>query len=673
MASNPTRLALAALAAGIAVSPVTLAQEDTPSAEPVQSAEQRQDAEAILKDAERASEAQRAAESTPPLAGPSGSEPTAAEEAVDRPPQPAPEEATIDPSPIDHPPEAASDERCPPQAPQGPRRRSPSITRSEIMNVPCNPNGMPDASGEVKDGEGLPDRWRLVSLLGYRKNLLDPYHGNNWLKGDQPAFGQDWFVNLVGISDTLTEPRRIPVPVGNTGTANPGSNDTFGDGAQVLYVQQISLETVLYKGDTVFKPPDYELRFTPVFNYSYLDTNENGLVRAQATRGRTRSDNAVGLQAAFLDKHLRNVSARYDFDSFRIGIQPFTTDFRGFLFNDSPLGVRLFGTRHNNIYQYNIGAFRRIEKDTNSGLNNVFEGGHVLRNDDVFVANLYIQDFPRLGFTSQVIALYNRNREGNDRFIDDNGAIQRPSSLGLSRGSDYDVTYVGYNGDGHFGLWNLTTSLYGAVGNIDRGLFVDTKQDIRAGFFAAELSHDYSWTRVRASVAYATADKNPFDDRATGFDAVFENPQFAGADTSFYIHQSIPLVGGGKVALSGRNAFLNSLRPSKEFGQSNFVNPGLILAGLGTDFDLTPTLRVSSNFNYLAFADTTVLQVARGQAPIDRAIGIDASLALTWRPMAIQNVVARLSVAGLVPGSGYKDLFGDEFAYSVLGNLVLTY
>jgi hypothetical protein len=30
-------------------------------------------------------------------------------------------------------------------------------------------------------------------------------------------------------------------------------------------------------------------------------------------------------------------------------------------------------------------------------------------------------------------------------------------------------------------------------------------------------------------------------------------------------------------------------------------------------------------------------------------------------------------VASLVPGAGYRALYGDERAYSVLGNLVLTY
>jgi hypothetical protein len=50
------------------------------------------------------------------------------------------------------------------------------------------------------------------------------------------------------------------------------------------------------------------------------------------------------------------------------GIQPFQSDFRGFLFNDQQLGVRLFGSRDNNRFQFNLGAFWRLEKDTNSAV-----------------------------------------------------------------------------------------------------------------------------------------------------------------------------------------------------------------------------------------------------------------------------------------------------------------
>jgi hypothetical protein len=487
-------------------------------------------------------------------------------------------------------------------------------------------------------------------------------------------FGEDWFVSLLGMSDSIMEPRRFPLPVGPASSNNPGSNDTFGNRDQWFAQQLFSLEGVLYQGDTVFKPPDYEVRFTPVLGITYLNVNEVGVVKANADGGTERTDAVVGVQALFLDKHLRNVSDRYDFDSFRVGVQPFTTDFRGFLFQDSPVGVRLFGTRGNNRYQYNIGAFRRIEKDTNTGLNNLIEmGASSLRNDYVGAFNFYIQDLPKLGFTSQFTVVYNANREGGETFYDANGFLQRPASIGLQRSSDYDVTYVGLNGDGKLGRYNLTLSTYGAFGQIDNGVFTGVQEDIQAGFFAAELSRDFSWYRLRLSTAYATADTNPFDNKATGFDAIFENPLMTGADTSFFIREPVPLIGGGGVALSGRNGMLNDLRSSKEAGQSNFINPGLVMAGFGTDLDLTPTFRLSTNATYLRFANTQVLSVVRAQGPIGREIGTDVSIALTWRPMAIQNVVARLSVATLIPGQGFTDLFGNDLPYAALGNVVLTY
>jgi hypothetical protein len=564
---------------------------------------------------------------------------------------------------------------CPKEQRVQAKRRAPSVPTLEYNPTPCNPNATPEARLDaVTNGEGLPDRWRVVSMLGYRENLWDPYNGNNPLKGDRPMFGEDWFVSLLGMSDSIMEPRRFPLPVGPASSNNSGSNDTFGNRDQWFAQQLFSLEALLYKGDTVFKPPDYEFRFTPVLGITYLNVNEVGVVKANADGGTERTDAVVGVQALFVDKHLRNVSDRYDFDSFRVGIQPFTTDFRGFLFQDSPVGVRLFGTRGNNRYQYNIGAFRRIEKDTNTGLNNLIEmGAPSLRNDYVGAFNFYIQDLPKLGFTSQFTVVYNANREGGETFYDANGFLQRPASIGLQRSSDYDVTYVGLNGDGKLGRYNLTLSTYGAFGQIDNGVFTGIQEDIQAGFFAAELSRDFSWYRLRLSTAYATADTNPFDNKATGFDAIFENPLMTGADTSFFIREPVPLIGGGGVALSGRNGMLNDLRSSKEAGQSNFINPGLVMVGFGTDLDLTPTFRLSTNATYLRFANTQVLSVVRAQGQIGREIGTDLSIALTWRPMAIQNVVARLSVATLIPGEGFQDLFGNDLPYAALGNVVLTY
>jgi hypothetical protein len=119
---------------------------------------------------------------------------------------------------------------------------------------------------------------------------------------------------------------------------------------------------------------------------------------------------------------------------------------------------------------------------------------------------------------------------------------------------------------------------------------------------------------------------------------------------------------------------LPDLRPSNAHGQSNFDNPGLRLIGLGTDLDLTPTSRVSGNLNQLWFDNTATLSVLR-QQDIARSIGTDASLAWIYRPKFSQNIVFRLSGAVLLPGTGFKDLYGTghSFYYATLANLILTY
>ncbi len=331
--------------------------------------------------------------------------------------------------------------------------------------------------------------------------------------------------------------------------------------------------------------------------------------------------------------------------------------------------MRLFGTRNNNIFQYNLGWFRRLEKDTNSGLNDL---GASLRDDDVFVANLYWQDLFVKGFVSQFSLYYNRNRDEGFHF-DQNGFIQRPASLGQERVRDYDVFYAGYNGDGHFGRLNLTTSAYVAFGEEGNSVFTEEETDIRALFVAAEASMDFDWIRPRLSFLYGSGDDDPFDDESNGFDAIFENPQFAGADTSYWIRQPVPLIGGGRVTLSNRNGVLNSMRSSKEEGQSNFVNPGIWLLGAGVDIDVTPELRVAANWNYLRFDKTEVLEVARNQAGIDKEIGHDVSVVATYRPFMSQNVVIRASYARLIPGDGYKALFPDEDSDYLLLNVLLQF
>jgi hypothetical protein len=569
-----------------------------------------------------------------------------------------------------------------------PRRPGPSVPE-QYVPPPADPRQVP-APAAVLPRETLPvpDRWRIMQALGFRFPWFDPY-GQNVLKGDLPIgtepwvrehfpaladrLGSGWFVNLGAVSDTLVEARRLPTPVAPQASARPGSNDIFGYGKQSTLSQTVIVSMSLIEGDTTFRPPDYEFRIVPAFNVNRTQVEEDRVLRVDPRAGRTRNDNHAGLQEAFADVHLRNVSARYDFDAVRVGIQPFTSDFRGFLFQDVPFGVRLFGTRDDNRWQYNLGWFRRLQKDSNSGLNDV---GTAPRRDDVFVANAYRQDFPRPGFTSQGTIVLNVNREGGSELYDSNGFLVRPAVVGDARGHDYRVAYLGYSGDGHIGRWNLSTSVYAALGRDERNPLAQRPQSIRAGFAAAEVSRDFSWVRLRLNALFQSGDKDPFDGKATGFDAILENPQFAGADTSFWIRQAVPLVGGGGVALSGRNGVLADLRSTKDQGQSNFVNPGLVLLGAGADVDVTPQVRVIGNLSHLQFADTAVLGVLRNQAPPAREIGWDVSAGVQWRPFMSQNVVLNASAAVLLPGKGLKQLYDEGQRgpqYSLLANLVATF
>jgi hypothetical protein len=546
------------------------------------------------------------------------------------------------------------------------RRRPGSPPESEPGPAP------PPLPALPSDFVPVPDRWRLVEGIGVHERWWDPYNQSTY-KADRPIFGNDWFVNFAAISDSIIEPRRLPTPVGLALTRENGTLDSFGEGAQIGMVQQVILSGSIIKGNTVFRPPDYELRVTPAFNVNYATVQELGLLNVNPAKGDTRFDYQIGLQEAFLDKHVMNLTDRYDFFSVRAGVQGFSADFRGFLFQDNRLGARLFGNYDNNRIQYNLAYFRTIEKDINSGLNRIMP----LRNDDVFLANLYYQDFPVLGFTVQGIVAYNMNREG-DRLphFDENGFPQRPAFLGVDLPRNYDAVYIGTNGDGHFGPVNVTYGVYFLTGQ-DRGNpFTGKDSDLMAGFAAGEASMDFDWLRVKAFGFYASGDRDPFDDTETGFDAIFENPQFAGADTAFWMRQGIPLIGGGLVSISPRNAIIPDLRPSKEQGQSSFAGPGIGLVGVGADFDILPELRLITNVSYLEFDNTTPLSVLRNQGRIDNEIGTDVSAAIIYRPLFIQNIVFRLSGAVLFPGKGLRQLFAPSDTspyYSTFANIVLTY
>ena len=185
---------------------------------------------------------------------------------------------------------------------------------------------------------------------------------------------------------------------------------------------------------------DWRIRVTPVFNFTSLSVQEVGVVQIDPSTGTTRNRGDVAMQEAFLEYHLGDWNDRYDFLSLEVGILPFRSDFRGFIFEDSQLGARLFGNGDNNKWQYNVAVFDTLDKDTNSQLNK-FED----RDQTVFIANVYRQDWPVLGYTSSASFHFNRDRRGFEFVV--MRFLVSPKPVGYYRPTrSTPTTWVGWRG-----------------------------------------------------------------------------------------------------------------------------------------------------------------------------------------------------------------------------------
>jgi hypothetical protein len=97
------------------------------------------------------------------------------------------------------------------------------------------------------------------------------------------------------------------------------------------------------------------------------------------------------------------------------------------------------------------------------------------------------------------------------------------------------------------------------------------------------------------------------------------------------------------------------------------------LIGIGADFDVLPELKVSLQANQIWFDETATLEAVLGEQDIANNIGLDLSLAATYRPLATQNLILGISASTLVPGQGYRDIYDGRMAYSIFANIILSY
>lgn len=529
----------------------------------------------------------------------------------------------------------------------------------------------------------IEDRWRIGfpewDRYGKGHPILDdyPYVPGRWwdpfnqnlLKGDYPIFGQNTFLAFTATSRSIFEYREVPIPTTPfESTTNPNSYPFFGRPNQFSYLQFFALSVDLFHGDAAFKPADWRIKVTPIFNINYLAGEELAIVNPDVRRGVDRGRTFFALEEWFIETKLADLSADYDFVSVRVGSQPFTSDFRGFIFSDVNRGARLFGNFNSNRQQFNLAYFDQQEKDTNSGLNTFSN-----RQQQVLIGNYYVQDFIFPGYTAQWSVHYNHDRPSFH--FDKNDFLVRPDPVGVFQPHGLDVVYLGWTGDGHINRLNINHAFYWALGRDSLNPIANQGQDISAQMAAVELSYDRDWMRFRTSFLWASGDDNPRNSHATGFDGILDNPNFAGGEFSYWQRQAIRLMG---VNLVNRESLFPDLRSSKIQGQSNFVNPGLFLYNLGVDVDITPRLRLITNANFLWFEDTAVLRTFVFQDKIDQHIGTDLSAGFEYRPLLSNNAIFNIGVATLIPGQGFHDLFdnirdGRAPLFAAFVDVILTY
>jgi hypothetical protein len=267
---------------------------------------------------------------------------------------------------------------------------------------------------------------------------------------------------------------------------------------------------------------------------------------------------------------------------------------------------------------------------------------------------VYRQDFLWKGYTAQLS--FHANLDHGGLHYDDNGNLVRPAPIGTVQEHDVNAYYFGWAGDGHIGRLNLSHAFYEVIGRDDFNGLAGHGVDINAQMGALELSYDQDWIRYKASLFYASGDGNSTDGTAHGFDTIVDNPNFTGGPFSWYVHQGFNLAGTA-VNLKQRNSLVPDLRTSKTEGQANFVNPGVLLLGLGAEIELTPKLRSFLNFNHINFMETDPIKTALLTDSVARDLGWDLSLGFQYRPLLTDNIIISTGLGVLLPGRGFKDIY----------------
>lgn len=458
----------------------------------------------------------------------------------------------------------------------------------------------------------------------YGYDLLGIPYNQNWTKGDIPLVpGGDVYLETTVVSDTQLQSRRRPVNV-------------VGDDEDTQFRQRFFLTTDLFLDDNSFIPSPWFFRFTQGID-----------VRNQTDQGQTED---YAIQEWFLDLQLAVVSEFYDTVDLRLGRQLFVSDFRGFLYSDFNDMGRLFGTWDENRWQWNVVAMDAGLQDPVSNLLRTTER----RQQLMLAADLFRRDFPTPGFNVYSGLFYNR-----DYFK-----------------QDVDAFYLELAAEGVVGTFEISAAFIQAFGHDSNNPIAQRSVDINAQFAALEVTRPTDWYTPRVSVLYASGDSDPTDGTGRGFDAIFDNPNFAGANFAFLNREALNSRG---LRLSNTNSFLPNLR-TKAFDPVNFVNPGILVLTAGVDAVLTTRTVAFLNYNWYQFNEPASLEqgvrLKNGglNLSVGQHVGEDYTIGIVHKPFIIDNLILTFGGTVFQPGSALNTLTtGTDQLYTTFGAATIVY
>lgn len=507
-----------------------------------------------------------------------------------------------------------------------------SIPRSNAQS-PATPE-KPATPVRPPDVEPEPNRWRVLEPQGIgvksRNPLYDPYNPNV-LKGDYPIYGDKVFLAVTGTLDSIADFRRNL----DFFTTDRIRNVPFHEHITIGQLTGI-LAIEVFHGDTVFKPKDWAFRVTPIIRWRCGDKNAIDQGCGEDVR----------LLETFGEVKLFEIGPTFDATSARLGLQFFTSDFFGFIYNDVQPGARIFSEIARNQFKVNVAAFDRLNKEKLSGLNEFKR-----RNNQVGVASLEWDDFILSGFNILPNFVVN---------VDNDGSLV---------GGELDAYYVGFTTNGRIGRVNVNSAVYYVFGETAKNTPTKKNQDISAGMVFGQVAYPVSFVTPRVAVAWATGDRNPNGHTANGFDSVFDNVNFGGGQFSYLFGEKIQL---GNTTVFRGNSIFPSLRGGNAVPQ--FVNPGVIALNPGVDLQLTAKTFFEADFNYALFDNTASLEALTKHRPFSAYVGSELNAGIAYQPFLNQQVIVFFGSAVFVPGQGIKDLFGTRTpVYKALARMVLTF